>query len=361
MGIGYKGGIAREALDFQNIADGNLDMADYHIYMGAGAIGNDDEILTFASGATGLASFAGGVTLTTGNLTLTAGNLLIGANGIGNNASILTFAVSGTGLATLGGALTIAGDLTMGSNDVIMGTGLIGYDGTASKGLSFDSGNEKVTLESGQLLLPDGTKTLPSAASVSNPDTGIYFDGNVIRVTIDDNNYYQFSSTGMGATVAGGAFLARVAGSATVAVFRFNGDTNTGMGLAAADAPCIVAGGVEAMRWTEATTIVTTAYGLFDFGTTAGITASTTQSQGQQPLTSSVNEISTWANGNDVVTLPTAVAGRQCIIIHNGAQTLQIFPASGDNLGSGVNSSTTLAAASNVRFVTYDDTNWEQV
>jgi len=34
MGIGYGAkGIAREALDFQNIADGNLDMADYHIYI----------------------------------------------------------------------------------------------------------------------------------------------------------------------------------------------------------------------------------------------------------------------------------------------------------------------------------------
>lgn len=94
---------------------------------------------------------------------------------------------------------------------------------------------------------------------------------------------------------------------------------------------------------------------------TSGITASTTQTQGQQPLTTNVNEVSTCGNANDVVTLPSAVAGADVIIINNGAQTLQIFPASGDDLGSGVNSSTTLAAGSNVHFVAYDATNWETI
>jgi hypothetical protein len=46
-------------------------------------------------------------------------------------------------------------------------------------------------------------------------------------------------------------------------------------------------------------------------------------------------------------------------IINNGAQTLRIYPASGDNLGAGVNTATTLAAGSNVSYVAYDATNWE--
>jgi len=96
-------------------------------------------------------------------------------------------------------------------------------------------------------------------------------------------------------------------------------------------------------------------------GVTAGITAGTTQSQGQGALTTEVNEVATVANANDVVTLATAVAGAQMIIMNNGANTLQIFPASGDNLGAGVNTSTTLAAGSNVRYVAYDATNWENV
>lgn len=93
----------------------------------------------------------------------------------------------------------------------------------------------------------------------------------------------------------------------------------------------------------------------------AGITASVTQTQGQQPLTADINEVSTVGNASDVVTLPTAVAGMSIRIINNGANTLQIFPASSDNLGAGVDTSTTLAAGSNVTFEAYDATNWETI
>lgn len=94
---------------------------------------------------------------------------------------------------------------------------------------------------------------------------------------------------------------------------------------------------------------------------TAGITASTTQSQGQQALTSEINEVSTVGNANDVVTLPMASAGLECVVINNGTNTLQIFPASGDNLGAGVDTSTTLASGSNVRYIAYNTTNWESI
>lgn len=94
----------------------------------------------------------------------------------------------------------------------------------------------------------------------------------------------------------------------------------------------------------------------------AGITASTTQTQGQQPLTEDVNEISVCANANDTVTLPSAPTySRTVKIINNGAQTLQIFPASGDNLGAGADTATTLASGSNVSYTNYDATNWESV
>ncbi len=89
------------------------------------------------------------------------------------------------------------------------------------------------------------------------------------------------------------------------------------------------------------------------------ITASTTQSQGEGPLTKVINEISTVANNDDVVTLPTAVPFLKAVVINNGIRRIQIFPASGDDLGTGVNNSITLMANSNIHFVAYDDTNWE--
>lgn len=97
------------------------------------------------------------------------------------------------------------------------------------------------------------------------------------------------------------------------------------------------------------------------FCTTAGITASTTQSQGQMALVNQINEVSIVANANDVVTMPAAEIGLRIIVINNGANTLKIFPASGDNLGAGVDASVILAAGSNVEYVAYNTTNWEQL
>lgn len=91
---------------------------------------------------------------------------------------------------------------------------------------------------------------------------------------------------------------------------------------------------------------------------TAGITASTTQTQGNGALSSDINEVSTVANDADVVTLPEAVAGRTVTVINNGANTLQIFPASGDDLGAGLNTSEELEINQSVIFVAYDATNW---
>lgn len=95
--------------------------------------------------------------------------------------------------------------------------------------------------------------------------------------------------------------------------------------------------------------------------TAAGLTASTTQTQGQGALTADINEVATVANANDVRTLPAALAGRHCLVINNGANTLQVFPASGDDLGAGVNTSTTITSGSRKLFVAYDTTNWEPV
>lgn len=102
--------------------------------------------------------------------------------------------------------------------------------------------------------------------------------------------------------------------------------------------------------------------GLIRYTVQSGITASTTQTQGNGPLTRDVNEVATVANANDTVTLPTApVYSRTITVINNGAQTLRIFPASGDNLGAGVDTATTLASGSNVRYTNYDATNWEAI
>ncbi|HDY66386.1 MAG TPA: hypothetical protein ENH85_01195 [Candidatus Scalindua sp.] len=90
----------------------------------------------------------------------------------------------------------------------------------------------------------------------------------------------------------------------------------------------------------------------------AGLTASGTQTQGQGALTAQVNEISTVASKDDTITLPAAVTGIMIEIINNGANTLLIFPASGDNLGLGTDTAEELEANERVGFVAYDTDNW---
>ncbi len=92
--------------------------------------------------------------------------------------------------------------------------------------------------------------------------------------------------------------------------------------------------------------------------TTAGITASTNKTQGQGALVTEINEIDVVGSDGDTVTMPAAVAGRKVTIINNGANTLQIFPASGDNLGAGVDVSEELEPNESIDFVAYDSTNW---
>ena len=49
-----------------------------------------------------------------------------------------------------------------------------------------------------------------------------------------------------------------------------------------------------------------------------GLTASTTQTQGNGTLTANINEVSTVANSNDTITLQTAKQGLEVSIINNG-------------------------------------------
>jgi hypothetical protein len=75
-----------------------------------------------------------------------------------------------------------------------------------------------------------------------------------------------------------------------------------------------------------------------------GITASAVQAQGQSPLTVDVSEVTTVGLANDVVTLDQGRPGRTQTVLNFGANTLQVFPFLGDDLGFGPNVSTTQAS-----------------
>lgn len=94
-------------------------------------------------------------------------------------------------------------------------------------------------------------------------------------------------------------------------------------------------------------------------GVDFGITADVSSVQGGRPLTASINEISVCANAGDAVTLLPAVSGLKQTIINNGANTCDVFPNAGDNLGAGANTPVGLAPGANITYQCYDfSTNW---
>lgn len=95
---------------------------------------------------------------------------------------------------------------------------------------------------------------------------------------------------------------------------------------------------------------------------TAGITAFATGGQASATaLTEDVNEVSIVATTGDSVKLLSAAVGLTQTVINNGANAMDVFPNTGDDLGSGVDTAQSLAAGSNITYVAYDATNWESV
>jgi len=98
----------------------------------------------------------------------------------------------------------------------------------------------------------------------------------------------------------------------------------------------------------------------FEVGTgMATVTASVTQTQGQQALVGELVVVTTVANANDVVTLPAASIGAKIKVINQGANTLQVFPASGDDIdGGATDASVTIAPSTSSTFQAIDAASW---
>jgi len=126
----------------------------------------------------------------------------------------------------------------------------------------------------------------------------------------------------------------------------------------------------NAFAFQEATTISTTTgnLSLAPTGTlvansvNAGVTANTNSSQGDSPITQFYTQISVCANPGDAVTLPSAATGMMCIVANDGANSADIFPATGDDINeAGVNVAYALAANANALFIAHDATNWSVI
>jgi hypothetical protein len=128
--------------------------------------------------------------------------------------------------------------------------------------------------------------------------------------------------------------------------------------------------GNDALQFAAAATVSTTAGALTLAPTTAvvfnsvnaGVTANPNSTQGDSPITKMITQIATSATAGDVVTLPPAVAGAVIIVMNDGAENVEVFPASGDNInGAGTNARYVLDPAKNAMFIAHDATHWSTI
>jgi len=209
----------------------------------------------------------------------------------------------------------------------------------------------------------DGSNTAGAAAKpslrIGTTEKGLYSGGaNILSIAIAGVRRFLLDGGEFRANTSSGAAILDEASSATNPVFTTAGDGNTGIGFAAADALSMIAGAVEGTRWTEVSSHI-----LQKHEANVGLTADAGSSQGDGVLLSTYNVISTCANAGDAVTLPaTFPVGTIVKIKNDGAQSCDVFPATGDDLGAGTNTAAALAAGASITYIgTVADTDWTSI
>lgn len=129
--------------------------------------------------------------------------------------------------------------------------------------------------------------------------------------------------------------------------YSFIADPDTGVFNPDADVLGFAAGGVEAMRFTEGNGSVLQAP-----EANVGLTADIGSAQGDGVITSSYNVYSTVATAGDAATLPAVFDINSLIYIKNdGAESMDVFPALGDNAGAGADTAVAIASGESKTFI----------
>ena len=150
-----------------------------------------------------------------------------------------------------------------------------------------------------------------------------------------------FSNSIKGFNAAGPAILNEAATGSNPTLIPDKTDEDTGIGRSSADALSLTSGGQEAARFTELSGNI-----IQNFSINPGLAADVTSAQGSGIIISSFNIYDTVGTAGDSATLPSTFAEGTIIFIKNGAaaNSMDVFPASGDDLGQGVNTVEALAA-----------------
>jgi hypothetical protein len=194
------------------------------------------------------------------------------------------------------------------------------------------------------------------ALAFGDGDTGFYESSDdILYVTVGGANNFRFQTNTFIGSSSGAAYVQASAGAVGAPTYAINADTDTGMYSPAADAIALTAGGVEGIRFTEASSSVIQAH-----EANTGLTADVGSAQGNGVITSTYNVYSTVGTAGDAATLPaTFPVGTVIYVKNDGANSMDVFPASGDDAGAGLNTAVAVDAGTSKTFVaTTADSTW---
>ena len=219
-------------------------------------------------------------------------------------------------------------------------------------------------LESGEhLIIPTVNEPATPTLAIGSGGTSGFFNpvSTLIGVAINGVSRWIFTGTDFNGTAGSSAGLRSVTSGPqipTVLPSAGDGDTGIGSGGAVLDLLALIAGGIEGIRLTEASSFVLQAP-----DSNVGLTADVGSGQGDGVILCSYNVYSTVANVGDAATLPAVFkVGTVVFVKNDGANSMDVFPASGDDAGGGVDTAVAVAAGATQQFLaTAADATWTQL
>ena len=210
-------------------------------------------------------------------------------------------------------------------------------------------------------IAQSGASDVPELTSIADLDTGFNWTGsNQIDVITAGSISWSLSSAKFFSSLSDGPCIANVAANNAVAIFRPDqSDVDTGFAYHGNDAASITVGGIAGLILKELNSGVVQAP-VAD----VAITAFATGGQGSAvALKQSYNVISVCATAGDSVKLPATFNVNSIVYIKNdGAESADVFPASGDDLGAGADTAVAVAAGESVTFIaTVANATWTQL
>lgn len=210
------------------------------------------------------------------------------------------------------------------------------------------------------IVLPQDDDAVTPTLGFGDGSYGFYSSADK-RVDYGAGGFLRAAITDTFVKAANDGGLANNGATATVPSIcpKVEGDVDSGIGWAGADAPNIIAGSIEAVRYTEVSNEI-----LQSVQAGVGLTAHTDSNQGSGPIISTYNVYDIVGTAGDAATLPGTFPVGTLVYVKNGAaaNSMDIFPTLGDDAGAGTDTVVAIAAGDFLVFLgTTANATWEQI